>query len=110
MPPLSAHDHDFVPEYLRPFIAKQDASLYTPIDHASWRFILNISQSFFSKNAHSKYLAGLEETGISTERIPLIEEMDAKLKRFGWRAVAVSGFIPPTVSKRIKSLLKFGVQ
>lgn len=97
-------DLSFVPEYLRPFIASQDPSLYTPMDHASWRFILRVSQDFFSKQAHQKYLDGLKETGISTERIPLIEEMDAKLKRFGWRAVAVSGFIPPAVFMEFQSL------
>src|SRR5688572_12007684 len=86
-----------VPEYLRPYVVAQDPSLYTAIDHASWRFILKISQAFFAKHAHEKYLSGLRETGISTERIPLISEMDEALKKFGWRAVAVSGFIPPAV-------------
>lgn len=95
---------EFIPDYLKPFIAKQDAQLYTPIDHASWRFILRASQDFFRKNAHPKYLSGLEETGISAERIPLVEEMDEKLKRFGWRAVAVSGFIPPAVFMEFQSL------
>jgi phenylalanine-4-hydroxylase len=86
-----------IPEYLQPYIAQQDASLYTPMDHASWRFILKISQAFFARHAHPMYLNGLSETGISTDRIPLISEMDEKLKRFGWRAVPVSGFIPPAV-------------
>ena len=93
-----------IPEHLLPYIAKQDASLYTPIDHASWRFILRVSREFFSKNAHQKYVDGLKETGISTERIPLIEEMDHCLRRFGWRAVAVSGFIPPAAFMEFQSL------
>src|ERR1700749_4787397 len=86
-----------IPDYLRPHVVEQDPSLYTPIDHASWRFILKLSQSFFKKHAHRKYLDGLRETGISTERIPLISEMSEKLGEFGWQAVAVSGFIPPGV-------------
>jgi phenylalanine-4-hydroxylase len=93
-----------IPEHLQPFIAKQDPSLYTAIDHASWRFILKISQAFFAKNAHQKYLDGLKETGISTDRIPLISEMDQKLRRFGWRAVPVSGFIPPAAFMEFQSL------
>jgi len=93
-----------IPEHLKPFIAHQDASLYTPIDHASWRYILRISRRFFSEHAHAKYLRGLEETGISHERIPLVSEMDEKLKRFGWRAVPVSGFIPPSVFMEFQSL------
>ncbi len=95
---------DFIPEHLRPYIAVQDASLYTPMDHAAWRFILKISQRFFIEHAHQKYIDGLEETGISTERIPLISEMDSKLRRFGWRAVAVSGFIPPAVFMEFQAL------
>jgi phenylalanine-4-hydroxylase len=93
-----------IPVHLLPHIVQQDASLYTPIDHASWRFILRISKAFFAKHAHQKYLDGLEETGISSERIPLIEEMDQKLRRFGWRAVGVNGFIPPSVFLEFQSL------
>ena len=94
-----------IPDYLLPYIAKQDPSLYTAMDHASWRFILKLSRSFFSKHAHQKYLAGLKETGISVDRIPLIEEMNHCLKNFNWRAVPVSGFIPPAVF--MDSLLGF---
>ncbi|MDR3608874.1 MAG: aromatic amino acid hydroxylase [Oligoflexia bacterium] len=86
-----------IPNYLNPYIVAQDATQYTPIDHASWRYIMTISREFFAKHAHPLYLKGLKETGISTERIPLISEMDEKLRRFGWQAVAVSGFIPPAV-------------
>lgn len=86
---------EIIPESLAHYVVKQDATLYTPIDHAVWRFILKISQHYFKDHAHRKYLDGLAATGISTDRIPLIEEMDAKLRQFGWRAVAVSGFIPP---------------
>ncbi len=93
-----------IPEHLLPYLAKQDPSLYTPIDHASWRYIMRVSRAYFSKYAHRKYLEGLKETGISTERIPLIEEMDAKLRKFGWRAVPVSGFIPPAVFMEFQSL------
>jgi phenylalanine-4-hydroxylase len=93
-----------IPEYLQPYIVGQDPSLYTAIDHASWRFILKISQAFFASHAHQKYLTGLRETGISTDRIPLIGEMDSALRKFGWRAVAVSGFIPPAVFMEFLSL------
>ena len=93
-----------IPKHLQAYIAKQDPSLYTWIDHASWRFIMNLSQAFFAKAAHQKYLDGLKETGISTERIPLISEMDECLRRFQWRAVAVTGFIPPAVFMEFLSL------
>jgi phenylalanine-4-hydroxylase len=104
MSPLSQTALKEIPEHLRPHTAHQDPSLYTPIDHASWRFIMRIAKAFFAKHAHQKYLDGLEETGISSERIPLIAEMDEKLRRFGWRAVGVNGFIPPAVFLEFQSL------
>lgn len=86
---------DETPPHLRIYLSKQDYSLYTPMDHAGWRFIQKVGRAFFSEHAHAKYLDGLRETGITAERIPRIEEMDEKLRRFGWRAVPVIGFIPP---------------
>ena len=93
-----------IPKYLRPYIAHQDPTLYTFIDHAAWRFILKVSKAFFIQNAHQKYLDGLRQTGISTERVPLIEEMDRCLRKFQWRAVPVVGFIPPAVFTEFLSL------
>ena len=84
-----------IPFHLKQYIAKQDYSLYTPIDHASWRYIMRVSKEFFKEHAHPKYLDGLNETGVTVERIPRISEMDQKLQKFGWRAVIVTGFIPP---------------
>ncbi len=93
-----------IPSYLRPYVIQQDASCYTAIDHASWRFILKLSKRFFAGNAHAKYLDGLKATGISSERIPSIHEMNDKLSRFGWNAVAISGFIPPAAFMEFLSL------
>lgn len=77
---------------------------YTPIDHEVWRYIMRVNRAFFANHAHQKYLTGLENTGISIDRIPSVESMDKKLKRFGWRAVPVSGFIPPTAFMEFQSL------
>lgn len=93
-----------IPKHLQPFTTKQDYSLYTPIDHACWRYIMRVSKAFFKKHAHQKYLDGIKETGISTDRIPKIEEMDQSLRKFGWRAVGVVGFIPPAVFMEFQSL------
>jgi phenylalanine-4-hydroxylase len=53
------------------------------------------SRAFFKDHAVPIYLDGLSRTGITLDRIPRIEEMDQKLKVFGWGAVPVCGFIPP---------------
>jgi len=50
---------------------------------------------FLKDHAHPSYSEGLKKTGISINHIPKISEMDVKLSQFGWRAVPVSGFIPP---------------
>ena len=86
-----------IPAHLKIYVVEQKPELYTAMDHAAWRFIMKVSAPFFATHAHPHYLKGLVETGISSERIPLISEMDACLRKLGWRAVAVSGFIPPAV-------------
>ncbi len=93
-----------IPEHLLEHVAEQNYELYTAIDHASWRYIMRISKAFFKHHAHEKYISGLEKTGITTERIPKISEIDEKLKKLGWRAVTVSGFIPPSIFLEFQSL------
>ncbi len=93
-----------IPEYLAPYLAEQEYDKYTPADHAAWRYILRVGAAYFAETAHQKYLDGLVEAGISAERIPRLEEMNACLGRFGWQAVAVSGFIPPQVFMEFQSL------
>lgn len=88
---------DKIPEHLIPYTSQQNPSAYSAIDNAVWRFIMKIASDFFAETAHKKYLEGLLETGISVESIPLVSEMDERLKKIGWRAVGVSGFIPPAV-------------
>jgi phenylalanine-4-hydroxylase len=97
----SLHD---LPVHLKPYVVSQEPELYTPMDHAAWRFIMKISMAFFAKHAHAKYLDGLKATGVSPERIPLISEMDQKLSQFGWHCVGVAGFIPPAIFLEFLSL------
>ncbi len=93
-----------IPAHLRQYVVDQDYSRYTPIDQATWRFILRQLKCFLSKNAHSCYVDGLAKTGISTETIPHVEVMCEKLQEFGWSAVPVSGFIPPAAFMELQSL------
>jgi phenylalanine-4-hydroxylase len=93
-----------IPNHLRAWTVDQRPEFYTAMDHAAWRYILRVSGAFFATAAHEAYLDGLRATGISRERIPLITEMDEAMKRIGWRAVAVSGFIPPQTFMEFQSL------
>ncbi len=96
--------HKFIPPHLRQYIVDQDYAKYSEVDHAVWRFIIRISIDFFEDHAYKSYLDGLNKTGISINRIPLIDDMDRKLSEFGWGAVCVRGFIPPAAFMELQSL------
>ncbi len=84
-----------LPKHLLQFAVDQRFDDYTPVDHAVWRFIMRQNAFFLKEYAHKVYFQGLLETGISSERIPRISEMNDILGKIGWGAVAVDGFIPP---------------
>ena len=50
---------------------------------------------YLSKTAHESYVEGLKKTGIEIDQIPSMYGMNRILKKIGWAAVAVDGFIPP---------------
>ncbi len=93
-----------LPQHLKKYIVSQNYGKYTPVDQACWRFVLRQLKDFLSKNAHECYIEGLEKTGITLEQIPRIEEISKKLEKFGWRALPVSGFIPPAAFMELQSL------
>lgn len=93
-----------LPQHLQRYIVEQDYERYTAIDHSVWRYVLRQLRSYLSKHAHSFYLEGLEKTGIQVESIPRISEISAKLEKFGWRALPVSGFIPPAAFMELQAL------
>jgi phenylalanine-4-hydroxylase len=84
-----------LPQHLKKYIVDQRYQDYTPIDHSVWRYIMRQAVNFLGKHAHSSYIEGLKKTGISTEYIPNIDEMNERLAKIGWGAVCVDGFIPP---------------
>jgi phenylalanine-4-hydroxylase len=84
-----------LPNHLKRYTVEQDYSRYTPVDQAVWRYIMRQLTAFLKTHAHPCYLEGLKKSGIEVDRIPEISHMSEKLAEFGWRAVPVSGFIPP---------------
>lgn len=93
-----------LPKHLQKYVVDQSYDRYTPIDQAAWRYVLRQLVFFLSHNAHPSYLDGLKATGISIDKIPSIEEISNKLQEFGWKAVPVSGFIPPAAFMEFQSL------
>ena len=84
-----------VPGHLRGYVVQQEYDKYTPQDHAVWRNIMRRNLRFLQQHAHPAYMDGLHKTGISSEKIPDIRDMNKALDKIGWRAVVVNGFLPP---------------
>lgn len=101
---MTAATQSRLPLHLKKFIVDQDYQRYTPEDQAVWRFIMRQLKDFLGRHAHASYLEGLRRTGISTDRIPSIRQIDEHLEIFGWGAVPVSGFIPPAAFMEFQSL------
>ena len=93
-----------LPLHLQKYIVEQDYSKYTPLDHAVWRYVLRQLKHFLTEHAHHSYLSGLEKTGISIDEIPKISDISSHLEKLGWRALPVSGFIPPAAFMELQSL------
>ena len=86
---------DRLPPHLKQYIKPQIYEHYTPINQATWRYVMRKNVSYLSKVAHESYIEGLQKTGISIDNIPSMYGMNRILKEIGWAAVAVDGFIPP---------------
>lgn len=95
---------DTLPEHLKKYIVVQDPQQYTPVEHSTWRYILSQLTQYLSLHAHPDYLKGLKAVGITTDRIPSIAQISEKLTPMGWRALPVSGFIPPAAFMELQSL------
>ncbi|MGZ4113303.1 MAG: aromatic amino acid hydroxylase, partial [Tumebacillaceae bacterium] len=84
-----------IPAHLRQYVVAQEYDKYTPINQAVWRYVLRQNSAFLAEKGHGSYIDGLRATGMSIEKIPNMDEMNARLANLGWGAVAVDGFIPP---------------
>ena len=85
----------FVPPHLKKYIVPQNYKKYSSEDQAVWRFIMKGIKRNLSLYGHKGGLEGLQQTGIGQDKIPKIFDIDRELQKFGWRAICISGFIPP---------------
>ncbi|WP_216829736.1 aromatic amino acid hydroxylase [Alkalihalobacterium elongatum] len=83
-----------VPKHLRKYTIEQNYESYTAINHAVWRYVMRQNHHTFKDLAHEAYTEGLKASGIYTERIPDVSEMNQCLAPFGWGAATIDGFIP----------------
>ncbi|HEU4537945.1 MAG TPA: aromatic amino acid hydroxylase, partial [Polyangiaceae bacterium] len=93
-----------LPRHLRRYVVPQNYAAYSPRDQALWRHVMRKLSARLERTAHPIYLEGLAATGIDLERIPSLDQMNDRLARFGWSAVAVRGFIPPAAFTELQSL------
>lgn len=84
-----------IPGHLKKYIVSQNYKKYTAEDQAIWRYLMKRITALQYKYGHKDCIKGMKKTGITFHQIPKISEMDKKLQEFGWRAVSVSGFLPP---------------
>ncbi|MFM6953674.1 MAG: aromatic amino acid hydroxylase [Sphingobacteriaceae bacterium] len=84
-----------LPKHLKQFIVAQHYEHYTAVDHAVWRYVMRQNYSYLKNVAYYPYIPGLEQAGLSIEKIPNLQEMNDALGQIGWGAVTVDGFIPP---------------
>ena len=81
--------------HLQKYVVDQNYKKYTTEDQAIWRYIMKRITSNLSLYGCKGSLSGMKKTGITFDCIPYIKDIDQKLQKYGWRAVPVSGFIPP---------------
>ena len=86
-----------LPKHLLQYVVDQNYTHYTPVDQAVWRYVMRQNVNYLPSVCHGSYLEGLQKTGLSVDSIPSMYGMSRILKDIGWFAVAVDGFIPPTV-------------
>ncbi|MFZ9982352.1 MAG: aromatic amino acid hydroxylase [Cyclobacteriaceae bacterium] len=84
-----------LPAHLKKFIVDQRYDMYTPVDHALWRYVMRQNFSYLKGAAYYPYIPGLRMAGLTIEKIPSLQEMNDALGKIGWGAVTVDGFIPP---------------
>ncbi len=84
-----------LPEHLLQYIVDQDYDKYTSINHSVWRYVMKQNINYLPRVIFGDYFQGLNEAGITIDKIPNLYGMNRILQKVGWAAVCVDGFIPP---------------
>ncbi len=92
-----------MPKHLQNYVTDQSTHNYSFENQATWYFVLYFLKQQLTKTAHPFYLEGMEKTGLTEFNIPSIPNLSKKLKNYGWTAVPVSGFLPPSIFMEFQS-------
>src|SRR5580700_10853508 len=73
----------------------QAYELYSEENHEAWRQLYRRIRPRWERYANDHFLGGLEALGLPPDRIPLLSEINQKLRPLtGFQAKAVSGYVP----------------
>ena len=74
---------------------EQPYDLYSPENHETWRQLFARMRDRWRRYANERFLEGVETLCLDPERVPRLEDVNRFLApRTGFRAIAVSGYIP----------------
>ena len=77
---------------------RQTYKLYSEEHHTTWRYLLSRMRERWDRYANDRFLEGLECLHLPEDRLPRLAEVNAFLApRTGFRAQAVSGYLPAFV-------------
>jgi phenylalanine-4-hydroxylase len=78
-----------------PSFITQEYAAYDDEAHAVWRLLYERRMATLVDTGSDAFLSGMERIGLSSDGVPDLAEVNARLAaRTGWAAVGVSGFIP----------------
>jgi phenylalanine-4-hydroxylase len=80
------------------FFIEQRPAEYTQENQAVWQLLFARRMEHLRKVGSKAFLNGIQAIGLTADRVPDLELMNRRLEPItGWRAVAVSGFLEPTL-------------
>ena len=79
----------------RSLLTRQNYKLYSEVDHSTWRHLYSRMREPWARYANDRFLEGLECLHLREDRVPRLDQVNAFLApRAGFRAQAVSGYVP----------------
>src|SRR4051812_14710155 len=80
------------------FFIEQRPADYTRENHAVWKLLFARRMQHLRQVGSSAFINGIQAIGLTPDRVPDLGRMNQRLEPItGWRAVAVSGFLEPTL-------------
>jgi phenylalanine-4-hydroxylase len=87
-----------IPASAQQFFIEQRPAEYTQENQAVWQLLFARRMKHLREVGSSAFLNGIKAIGLEPHYIPDLERMNQRLEPItGWRAVAVSGFLEPTL-------------